>query len=285
MKKFVQIIGCRPQYQKLIRFDDDYVIDTGQHYSFDLTLDKTVVDRRFYWIGVIPTGGHILQLVRQLSPKYIIIYGDTFSTLIGHAVSRILKIPLIHIEAGVPTNNGTIEDKIRAKVDKHATYLLCPTKRAFDFARKNYSGSSHFVGDLMYDKFLQRNLKTRKPYIVCTIHRRENLKYLSVLLSELGNMAFPVKLFAHPNTLKEIKKLKISLPDSVKVYRSVDSETMHKHLQKCSGCVTDSGGLVREAYWSGTYVKYIGNNPWPETGLFGSGDAQTKIKEFIRKLV
>lgn len=293
MIDILQVIGTRPQYEKLIRFKNDFVIDTGQHYSKSLLKDKGRVDVTLPWEGIREAVKSIAVYVKQLPPKLIVVYGDTFSTFAGALAAKRCNIPLAHIEAGVPYIKGQIESKIRNKVDILSDFSFCPTKRAYENIDCGWHGQNimfpvlrcricYLVGDLMYDSFIKENIKCRTNVTIATIHRRENLPNLKEIFKKLDQIEYgKVWFFTHPHTREYMKKNKIKFPKNFSDREPCSHEDMLAYLKNAKRVVTDSGGLVREAYWSGVPFEYIGENPWPETRAFGDGHAGDKIRRII----
>lgn len=288
--KIVQIIGTRPQYEKLIRFEADWVIDTGQHYSKSLTLDTENVDEVYTWIGVRETTRLLTNKLNQIRPKLVVVYGDTYSTWAGALAAKRAGIHLMHIEAAVPYDNS-LEGKIRRKVDSLAKYLVCPTHRAYIFAEALYGEdrSVYFTGDILYDRFLRD-----REAILCkwnihlmTIHRRENLPDLQLILDEASESVGTgvIWFYLHPHTDKYIKENDIRVPKNIIMQDPADHKEIVAALFQAKSVITDSGGLVREASWAGVPFKFIGNNPWPETEAFGKGNAEKEIRRVVDEIL
>ena len=295
MVEIVQVIGTRPQYQKLIRFNThDVVVDTGQHYSDSLVFDRPEVDYQLHWVGLRQVIRNIMRVIYINDPKVVIVYGDTFSTLCGAIAARKCGVPLVHIEAGVRTSAQNIEEKIRRKVDSLSTYWMCPTSNAYYESLKEVipvSGRrSFFVGVLMYEHFLAtlNSFKQGNIYIL-TLHRRENFSRLQELLSYVSKEAVKnnayVWFFAHPNTLKVIQTQKITIPEKISIRDTEPNREMIQYLTHAKRVFTDSGGLVKEAYWSGCQVEFLGVNPWPEIHAFGTGYTSTSIKRIVGSIL
>lgn len=288
--KIVQIIGTRPQYEKLIRFEADWVIDTGQHYSKSLTLDAKEVDEVYIWEGVRNTARLLTDKLEDVAPQLVIVYGDTYSTLAGALAAKRANIPLMHVEAAVPYDNS-LEGKIRRKVDSLSKYLICPTHRAYIFAEALYGKdkSVYFTGDLLYDRFLRERetLLCKWDIHVMTIHRRENLPDLQLILNEASESVGKgvIWFYLHPHTAKYIRDNDIKVSKNIIMQDPSDHKDMIAALYQAKSVITDSGGLVREASWAGVPFKFIGNNPWPETEAFGKGNAEKEIRRVVDEIL
>ncbi len=284
----VQIIGTRPQYIKLIDIPGDFVIDTGQHYDASLQRDipSGSIDFTFQWVKPRQIVDGLMQMLDKINPKIVIVYGDTFSTLCGCVAANRMNLPVMHIEAGVRTGVWTIEEKIRCIVDDRSDYVLAPTMDAFTTLVDEGHVHAYWVGDIMYERFLDANEKHKSNIILMTIHRRENLESLPQLFSELKSLNARVHFYVHPHTLKYLELNQIPIPDNISMYDPTDCGHIRDEFHQAKLVITDSGGLVREAYWSGIRCRFIGINPWADqTEAFGIGNTSTIVKEVVEDVL
>ena len=169
--KIAQIIGARPQFikysavSKAIRQHnrddekkiDDILINTGQHYDFEMSgmfFKELGIKEPDYNLEV-GSGTHAYQtgtimqrvediLIRE-EPDIVIIYGDTNSTIGGALAAAKLTIPVFHVEAGLRSYNKEMPEEInRVLADHLCTVLLCPSASAVETLRtEGFTQSCH----------------------------------------------------------------------------------------------------------------------------------------------
>ena len=159
----------------------------------------------------------IEEILISEKPDFVIVYGDTNSTLGATLAAAKLYIPIVHVEGGVRYDNKKMPEEInRAIIDKLAFYNACPSELAVhNLHKEGIYNSAHFVGDFMFDTFclareqihkIDNPLKEYiqpKNFILSTIHREESTKSFSRLESILNlfsNLEYPVILPLHPRT-------------------------------------------------------------------------------------
>jgi UDP-N-acetylglucosamine 2-epimerase len=255
--KIVTIVGARPQFikaapvSKAIRDHNEkgedpriteVLVHTGQHYDHGMSqifFDELDISEPDLNLGVgsgnqgWQTGQMLVRIEEVLlaeKPDFVVVYGDTNSTLAGALAAVKLHIPVAHVEAGLRSFNREMpEEHNRVVADHCADLLFCPTQTAVDnLAWEGVTESVHLVGDTMYDAVLHyaaiaqkrstilNDLKLKpKAYLLTTIHRPyntdivENLRNILGSLNELGEpIIFPV----HPRTRKKIAELERKLP-------------------------------------------------------------------------
>ena len=211
MKKILSIVGARPQFIKAAavsrvlraaRGMREVLVHTGQHYDpgmsgvFFRELEITRPDRN---LG-IGSGGHGAQTGRMLealerviakeSPDWVLVYGDTNSTLAGALAAAKLKVPVAHVEAGLRSFNREMPEEINRVVADHVSDLLfAPTRTATANLRREGIARGKIVetGDVMYDVALHYGEKAERAssilrklvledrdYVLATVHRAEN---------------------------------------------------------------------------------------------------------------
>lgn len=280
MKKIISIIGARPQFIKhapmqieLQKYFHSLTIHTGQHYDDNMS---EVFFKEFgmkepdylFEIGSKPQGEQTGIMLTQIEkvclkekPDFVLIYGDTNSTLAGALVAVKLHIPIIHVEAGLRSYNREMPEEVnRIVADRFSSFLFCPTNDSIKNLEKE--GIIHpyifRCGDVMCDTLsMVQNKVERKgepdPYYFATIHRPYNtddkmrLVYILESLQRLGiRVVFPI----HPRTLNKLKSYKFDTGkftniEFINPVGYLDSIS----YQKYSECViTDSGGIQKEAY-------------------------------------
>lgn len=286
--KICTIIGARPQFIKaavVSRVIDEtdgvteILVHTGQHF------DKNMSDVFFTELNIrkpdyhlkIGGGTHgqntgrmiegIEEVLLKESPDWVLVYGDTDSTLAGALAAVKLHIPIAHVEAGLRSFNRKMPEEINRVLTDHASSLLfAPTETAVSnlSAEGVDADKVHKVGDVMFDATLYYRESARRPesidsnsnnFILCTIHRAENtddLNRLKRILDSLNAVSeeHTIILPLHPRTAGVIKKIEgLTLNENIKVIEPVGFLEMHWLLQNCSVVMTDSGGVQKEAFF------------------------------------
>lgn len=286
--KIVTILGARPQFIKaapvsrvLRKKHIEMIIHTGQHYDAnmsDIFFEELNIPKPDYHLGV-GSGSHgkqtgemlikIEEIVLKEQPDYVLVYGDTNSTLAGALVAAKLHIPVIHVEAGLRSFNKKMPEEInRIMTDHVSEFLFCPTDTAVEnLKNENITRNVINVGDVMYDAVLyNKELAQRKStilsdlgleakqYHLITIHRAENT-------DDLQNMKNILEAFAqieetkvwpiHPRTKHKLAAYGLSVEKipNLKVIEPVgylDMLTLESNAKKI---ITDSGGVQKEAYF------------------------------------
>lgn len=288
--KIVSIVGARPQLVKAaimahgLRLHPEVehvLLHTGQHYDQNMSgvfFDELGIPAPAYNLG-IGSGGHGAQTGRMLEgvekvlieerPDWVVVYGDTNSTLAGTLASCKLHIPVAHIEAGLRSFNRAMPEEInRIVADQLGTMLFAPTENAAANLKREGIDEErvHIVGDLMYDAALhyaeaaanRSRLTAVQPrqYILATLHRAENtnsdgrrLANILRALSQLGR-TMPVILPLHPRTRAVLEKTGGErLLDGLCTTEPVgylDMLTLEKNARLIA---TDSGGVQKEAFF------------------------------------
>ncbi|MFW5980282.1 MAG: non-hydrolyzing UDP-N-acetylglucosamine 2-epimerase [Halanaerobiales bacterium] len=303
--KIVTVIGARPQFIKAALLSNklrekhlEIIIHTGQHY------DKNISDVFFQELEIpLPdynlaigsathgkqTGKMLIKIEEKLMierPDYVIVYGDTNSTLAAALAASKLNISLIHIESGLRSFDKKMpEEKNRIITDHLSSILFCPTQNAVkNLQNEGIKEGVYNVGDIMYDLFLKYkkvalykskileklNLE-KENYYLATIHRAENTdnkNKLSIILKTLNILDKKVLFPAHPRTINKIKayNLQINSYKNISFIESVGYLDMLKLLINCQKVLTDSGGLQKEAYFASKPCITLRNSTeWLET--------------------
>lgn len=287
--KIVTVIGARPQFIKaapVSKFLRDtghreYLVHTGQHYDYgmsqvffeELGLPEANINLN------VGSGSHGIQTGQMLigieevllmeKPDWVLVYGDTNSTLSGALAAVKLHIPLAHVEAGLRSFNREMpEEHNRVLTDHCADLLFCPTQTAIDnLAREGLVKNAYLVGDTMYDAVKQFsdiargrsqvlfvfNLEPKK-YALATIHRASNtdrVENVKNILFALNRVNIPVVLALHPRTRSVIEQMNLSLSNysNIIVIPPQGYLDMLMLEQNAYVIMTDSGGMQKEAYW------------------------------------
>jgi UDP-GlcNAc3NAcA epimerase len=293
MRSVVTILGARPQFIKAAVVSRalvaqgtvrELLLHTGQHY------DASMSDVFFeelglpvpHWhlgIGSGPHGqmtGRMLEAIEEVltaaRPDWVVVYGDTNSTLAGALAAAKLRIPVAHVEAGLRSFNRAMPEEVNRIVADHlATLLFAPTETAMaHLAREGVPpGQCHLVGDVMYDSVLhlgpvaesRSTILSREglvpgTYALATIHRAENTddpERLRGILDglALASAALPVILPLHPRTRAKLPRDAQADWSSARL-RLVDPVGYLDMLALERGArlvLTDSGGVQKEAFF------------------------------------
>ncbi|WP_100374075.1 non-hydrolyzing UDP-N-acetylglucosamine 2-epimerase [Bacillus sp. FJAT-45037] len=285
--KIVTILGARPQFIKaapvsreIRKSHHEIIIHTGQHYDAnmsDIFFDELHIPKPDYHLGVgsghhgKQTGEMLIQIEEILideKPDYVLVYGDTNSTLAGSLAAAKMHIPVIHIEAGLRSFNKKMPEEVnRIMTDHVSTYLFCPTETAVNNLHdENIHQGVENVGDVMYDAVMYNQKLNQDShllsdigvdegdYYLITVHRAENtdneerMKNILAAFSDIdGTKVWPI----HPRTKHKLVDMGIDLTEiaDLKIIDPVgylDMLTLEKHAKKI---LTDSGGVQKEAYF------------------------------------
>ena len=314
--KIVSIVGARPQFIKAapvsraIRDHNEkeknprireVLVHTGQHYDHGMSqiffdeLDIAEPDLNL-GVGSGPHGWQTGQMLVRIEevllaerPDYVLVYGDTNSTLAGALAAAKLNLPVAHVEAGLRSYNREMPEEHNRVVADHCSELLfCPTQTGVDnLAREGITSGVHLVGDTMYDAVLQFASIAQKhstiledlgldskSYLLTTIHRpyntdiSENLRNIFQAFAEIRKIiVFPV----HPRTRKKISTLESEfsqelVPGNVKIIEPVGYLDMLMLEENARLILTDSGGMQKEAYFFGVpCITLRPETEWVET--------------------
>ena len=284
--KILTVLGARPQFIKagsvsreISKHSDieEVIVHTGQHYDVnmsDIFFDEMKIPKPNYFLGI---GGKshgamtgqmiekIEEVVLKENPDWLMVYGDTNSTLAGAIVASKLHIKLAHIEAGLRSFNMKMPEEVnRILTDRVSNILLCPTDTAIENLKKEgYDGLECSVvksGDVMQDGAIFYKNLALKPlddidegYLLCTVHRAENTddeKRLREIFEALNEIAKEKQIILplHPRTKKTIEALEINT-EKLTIIEPVGYLEMVWLIDNCSLVMTDSGGLQKEAYF------------------------------------
>tara|TARA_B100000900_G_scaffold17686_1_gene13921 strand:+ start:56 stop:1123 length:1068 start_codon:yes stop_codon:yes gene_type:complete len=289
MIKVLTIIGARPQIIKAATLSriikaqyssrvNEVLVHTGQHYHHNMNdiffKDMNILEPKYnlglgglshsVMIGKMMVG--LEDILIKEKPDWVLVYGDTNSTLAGALVASKLHIKIAHIEAGLRSHNMNMQEEVnRILTDRISNLLFCPT--ALAVKNLDAEGFSNFpnagiknVGDIMYEGAMYYSKQSKRPlqpnnidnYVLATIHRAEttdNIENLRSVISALNtiNESIPVIVPIHPKTQSIIKNNNLGV--SFRMINPVGYLEMIWLIQNCYLVVTDSGGLQKEAYF------------------------------------
>lgn len=293
--KILTVIGARPQFIKAAAVShafaqhnsiQEILLHTGQHFDNNMSevfFEELGIPKPAYNLGIggglhgAMTGAQLAgieEILLQEKPDWVLVYGDTNSTLAGALAAAKLHIPVAHVEAGLRSFNRRMPEEINRVVTDHiSTALFAPTTTAMQhLAHEGIPAERcHQVGDVMYDAALlfgerakqhstilqQLNL-TASEYILTTIHRAENtdnLQRLQIILQSLSEVSqtLPVVWPVHPRTRKLLQQqglhLHTLLGKNVHFIDPVGYLDMVMLEQHAAVIATDSGGVQKEAFF------------------------------------
>ncbi len=290
MKKIVTILGARPQFIKAAAVSraakafpvKEIIVHTGQHFDknmSDVFFREMEIPLPNYSLNInsLTHGamtGRMLEEIEQVllkeKPEFVLVYGDTNSTLAGALAAKKLGIKLVHVEAGLRSFNMAMPEEInRILTDRISDFLFCPTQTALNNLAnegyKNITCTIENIGDVMYDAALYYEKKSDAyshiinqlglnsgNFVLCTVHRQENTdnpERLKDIFSALNtiNETMPVLLPLHPRTRKILEQQGIKAN-----FQTIDPVGYFDILQLLKHAVlvmTDSGGMQKEAFF------------------------------------
>jgi len=284
--KILTILGARPQFIKAgtvsreikkYKSIDEIIVHTGQHYDAnmsDVFFKEMQIPKPTYFLGIGGTThgamtGQMIEKIEEVvlkeKPDWIMVYGDTNSTLSGAIVASKLHVKLAHIEAGLRSFNMQMPEEVnRILTDRVSSILFCPTDTAitnlYNEGYKNFNSTIINSGDVMLDGAMFYQKISEKPecevsdnYILCTIHRAENTdnkERLIEIFDALNELAKTEQIILplHPRTKKVLHDLDIDT-SALTIINPVGYLEMVWLINNCQLVITDSGGLQKEAYF------------------------------------
>lgn len=285
------IVGARPQFVKAAAVSrvikeegcfEEKIVHTGQHFDANMSdiffLEMSIPNPHFQLaIHSLSHGamtGRMLEGIESLllseKPDAVMVYGDTNSTLAGALAASKLRIPLVHVEAGLRSFNMDMPEEInRILTDRISNLLFCPTQTAIDnLMSEGFSSLPsriELTGDVMQDaaifyakiahqksSVLDKLKLKSEPYILVTFHRQENTdvpENLSAIVQALNAINKEIKVVAplHPRTKKIMSER--NLKAEFVTIDPVGYFDMIQLLENTQLVLTDSGGLQKEAYF------------------------------------
>lgn len=307
--KIVSVVGARPQFIKLAPVDEaitraghtHVIVHTGQHY------DARMSDVFFHDLSIpapdvqlnVGSGSHGAQTGRMLAdldpvleaqqPDWVLVYGDTNSTIAAALTAVKLHLPLAHLEAGLRSFNRRMpEEHNRVLTDHASDLLLAPTALAMQhLSTEGLGHRSVLVGDVMTDVCLRvrKSVGSVRPkavlehvgegdFVLATIHRPDNTdssRRLRAVIGALQSLSVPVLLTAHPRLVDRAAAAGIQLTGgAVRTLAPLSYPDMVAAVSAAKAVVTDSGGLQKEAFLLGTVCSTLrSETEWPETMAHG----------------
>lgn len=306
--KILTVVGARPQFIKaavvshVLRKDhEEILVHTGQHYDYNMSatfFEELDIPDPDYNLGISGgthaemTGNMMIALEKVLlkeKPDWLLIYGDTNSTLAAAIAAAKLHIRICHVEAGARFHVMTNPEEInRICADHLSTKLLACTQSNLEELRKEgLEERSVLVGDPMYDAFIKYSEKRSideielelldggrtvvpEQYYYLTCHREENTnreEALLEILKAMNSLDAPAIYPVHPrNKERAVRIKKANNLENIILSQPVGYLESMALVRNARKIVTDSGGLQREAFFAGkkcvTVLDFV---VWPET--------------------
>lgn len=336
---WISVVGARPQFVKLspvcraierhnrqsnVPLIHHRIIHTGQHYDreiAELLFEQMAIPRPDHNLGVgsASHGAQLARMLLRMEPllreepiSWVIVYGDTNSTLAGALLAARLKIPLAHVEAGCRSGDLSMpEEQNRIVSDHLSQLLLVPSQSALNNLQKEGIGGvgdlqrrrAIFAGDVMYDALLQhlalaekcteQNLTElelkRKGYYLLTLHRAENTnnrQRLVSILKAVKSLDLPVLFPVHPRTKQVLAAAGLSLNGKIRPVPPLGFLEMIAMEKNARKILTDSGGVQKEAFYLGVpCVTLRERTEWPETVECGANRIVGTDPEIIQQAI
>lgn len=327
--RVVTVVGARPQFIKaavvshvLRDKHTEILVHTGQHYDYNMSgqfFEELDIPRPDYNLGIAGgthgqmTGRMLIgveEVLMKVRPDWLLVYGDTNSTLAAALAAAKLHIPICHVEAGGRLHSlSNPEELNRICTDHVSTLLLASIQSHYDeLAREGLQERGILVGDPMYDAFLEYCHKIQREdvklvsllggktmplpgeYYYLTCHREENTgndEDLLEIFRAMEQMDAPAVYPVHPRNQERAKRLlnrynfrNLILCEPVGYLESL---CLVKNSKKV---VTDSGGLQREAFFAQKKcVTIFGYVAWQETMRgYRNQLSAPKAEEILEKL-
>jgi UDP-GlcNAc3NAcA epimerase len=292
--KIITIVGARPQFVKAavvsraikeynIKSDGEHlqelIVHTGQHFDENMSsvfFEQMNIPKPHYNLEISSLShgamtGKMLEKIEDVlleeKPDWVLVYGDTNSTIAGALSAKKLHIKVAHVEAGLRSFNMRMPEEInRILTDRISDILFCPTQTAIENLKNEGYDTLDIkqvqCGDVMYDAALYYTDKSTRPkdvdgnspFVLSTIHRQENTddkEKLTSIFEALKEIAQAQKVILplHPRTINKLKDFGVEPDPNIQILEPVGYFEMIWLLSNCSCVITDSGGLQKEAFF------------------------------------
>jgi UDP-GlcNAc3NAcA epimerase len=282
--KVFSVVGNRPQFIKAAptsaalreRGIDEVVLHTGQHYDPELSqvfFEELGLAEPQYELGLRTADTQAMRAaltppMRDERPDWVLVYGDTNSTLAGALAASELGVALAHVEAGLRSGDLSMpEERNRIETDRLAQLLLCPDERSREqLVSEGVPGRAEVVGDVMADVCLRLTPIAQERshmleelglepgcYLLLTMHREANTRAprLARLVEGIRRLEEPVVFPVHPRTRAALDAEGLELGPYVLARPPLGYLDLTALASQARVILTDSGGLQKEAYWHG----------------------------------
>ncbi len=322
--RILSVVGNRPQFIKSGPVSEalreagieEAVLHTGQHYDPELSQvffdELGLLEPRYRLeVGGLPREEMLdalrpglLDAIGREQPDWVLVYGDTNSTLGGARAAAEAGIALAHVESGLRSHDLSMpEEHNRIETDRLAQLLLCPDERSrATLEGEGVHGRIEVVGDVMADACFRLAPVARRRstilercgvepgrYVLATLHREANVAQprLGRILDGLSRLAEPIVFPAHPRTLAALE-LQGQTPQGLSLLPPLGYLDLSALASQARVIVTDSGGLQKEAYWYGVpCVTARPSTEWVDTVELGANvlvdDDPDRLVEAVRR--
>jgi UDP-N-acetylglucosamine 2-epimerase (non-hydrolysing) len=303
--RVLSVVGARPQFVKLAPVDrmlqaaghHHVIVHTGQHYDVllsqvffdDLGIRPPAVNLEVGSCGPAGQVASILSgldpVLAEIKPDWVLVYGDTNSTLGGALAATQRRLPLAHLEAGLRSFDRQMpEERNRVLADHASDLLLAPSRVAVrNLAAEGLQGRTVLTGDVMVDTLTAMRVRIAAdlgrhrpaftedgPYLLATVHRAattDDPERLAATLEALRCCPLPVRLVAHPRLTERARGFGLSLEGgALRASQPLPYPQMIAAMLASCGVITDSGGLQKEALLLGVQCTTLrSRTEWPET--------------------
>ncbi len=292
--KIITIVGARPQFVKAAvvsraieehnsknqdNLIQELIVHTGQHFDenmSDVFFEQMNIPKPHYHLEInsLTHGAMTGRMIEKIEavlikekPDWVLVYGDTNSTIAGALAAKKMHIKVAHVEAGLRSFNMRMPEEVnRILTDRISDILFCPTETAITNLKNEGFDAIDIkrvqCGDVMYDAAMYYTERSTKPdaiaegsdFVLSTIHRQENTddkaKLVSIFeaLEEIAKQQ-KVVLPLHPRTTKKLQNFGIETSANIQVIEPVGYFEMIWLLSNCKSVITDSGGLQKEAFF------------------------------------
>jgi UDP-N-acetylglucosamine 2-epimerase len=273
--KLVTIAGTRPEIIKLAylipllnnNFDHKFVY-TGQHFSpnmSDIFIDELKVkpdyDLQSNSSDISTIRTNLLPVLREINPDFVLVYGDTNSSMAAALAAEDIKSKIIHVEAGVRDFDLHVpEEPLRIRIDEMSDYLFSPSNFCTTvLSYENTRGKIFTTGNLIVDVCkelssiaISKKLPASIPqeYLLLTLHRPENVdnpQNLRLLMNHIASTSHPVVFPVHPRTKKNLQLFNINVPSNITMIEPLGYMDFLSLMSKSKLILTDSGGIQEES--------------------------------------
>ncbi len=300
--KIVSIVGARPQFVKAAVLSrkisentnwEEVMVHTGQHFDANMSavfFEEMSIPAPQYFLGIdsltreemiAQMQTEIEKVLQKENPDWVLVYGDTNSTLAGAKAAKANGIKLAHVEAGLRSFDKQMPEELnRIATDELSDLLLVPSNKATaNLQLENIQALDNGVvevGDIMHDALLfylkkiqhQTISKPKAPFVLLTLHRAANTdskEVLTRILKAIDNITKEVEVIfpVHPRTRKKMEEWNLSTHATL--MEPVGYFQMLNYLQQADLVLTDSGGLQKEAFYVNKFcITLRENTEWTE---------------------
>jgi UDP-N-acetylglucosamine 2-epimerase len=299
--KVLTVVGNRPQFIKSAPLSlalraagiAEVVLHTGQHYDPELSqvfFDELGLEEPRHRLATRSADPAVMRpgitvTIEAERPDWVLVFGDTNSTLAGAQAAADARTPVAHVEAGLRSGDWAMpEERNRVEVDQLAALLLCPDERSRkQLEREGVPGRAAVVGDVMADaaRLFAPLARDRVPldglepgrFAIATVHRQANVSQprLGRIAEGLSRLEEPVVFPAHPRTRAALAAAGIELGPNVRLVEPLGYLELAALASQARVILTDSGGLQKEAYWYGVpCVTMRPSTEWMDTVEVGA---------------